>query len=426
MWRKYGMAAILVLICFSGCSGQVDKSVVTERKEKIQEQAGISEMEETEITDEVAEDKSVLEKGYNLPVDSTVWNEEKNIIVDILKKTEPLYRKCRPDAYGNIILTDKIAEKMLNVISEDGTPAYFKLYTGMWKWKQMDSFLKEIKKGNRSKISVCELHEDGGISRETFHYDGSDLYVLYSNCIWNEEGEPELTTISYNRIKRWDYTKKGWFLYELCVPEYPEVTEMVDGCCMFRVKRQKKKYLAFAEKYLIPIGYQGNNLFCSNWDEEHIQNIDYNALYEFLYQIEYKKQLVLPENKEWMEKKEFEALISSYLPVSHEQIRKYAVFDKKKKGYLWCRLGCFNYTLSFVYQSIPEITEIRNCEDGSLELTVDAVCESLYDDKVFSHVVKIRVLEDGHIQFIGNRMKGKGYVSLPEYQYRLGKKKEDY
>ena len=29
--------------------------------------------------------------------------------------------------------------------------------------------------------------------------------------------------------KEWKYTDKGWFCYELCVPEPPEVSEIVDG-----------------------------------------------------------------------------------------------------------------------------------------------------------------------------------------------------
>ena len=45
-----------------------------------------------------------------------------------------------------------------------------------------------------------------------------------------------ITYISYTHIKEWKFTDKGYFCYELCVPEYPEVTEIVDGSCMVRVK----------------------------------------------------------------------------------------------------------------------------------------------------------------------------------------------
>ncbi len=38
-----------------------------------------------------------------------------------------------------------------------------------------------------------------------------------------------LPYISYTRLKEWKYTDKGWFCYELCVPEPPEVSEIMDG-----------------------------------------------------------------------------------------------------------------------------------------------------------------------------------------------------
>ena len=33
-----------------------------------------------------------------------------------------------------------------------------------------------------------------------------------------------------------EYTEKGWFCYELCVPEPPEVSEIMDGSCLIRIK----------------------------------------------------------------------------------------------------------------------------------------------------------------------------------------------
>ena len=51
------------------------------------------------------------------------------------------------------------------------------------------------------------------------------------------------------------------------------------------------------KKCVLPLGYQGNNLLCSNWDREHLEGLDYNGLYEYLYQMKYQKRFVMEEGK---------------------------------------------------------------------------------------------------------------------------------
>ncbi len=90
------------------------------------------------------------------------------------------------------------------------------------------------------------------------------MYVLSASAAWIKENEPEVTYVSYTRIKEWQYTDKGWFCYELCVPEPLEVTEIVDGSRMIRVKPMSEMNREYSEKYVLGLSYQGNNLLCSN------------------------------------------------------------------------------------------------------------------------------------------------------------------
>ena len=62
----------------------------------------------------------------------------------------------------------------------------------------------------------------------------------------------------------------------MCVPEYPEVTEMVDGSCLIRIKPMSDNKRKLSRKCVRGLAYQGNNILCSNWDQEHMQKIDYN------------------------------------------------------------------------------------------------------------------------------------------------------
>ena len=85
------------------------------------------------------------------------------------------------------------------------------------------------------------------------------MYLLAVRAVWNEEGDPVIAYRSYTRMKEWRYTEKGWFAYELCVPEPPEVSEIVDGSCMIRVKPLDAECIELSKKCVLPLGYQGNN-----------------------------------------------------------------------------------------------------------------------------------------------------------------------
>ena len=119
-------------------------------------------------------------------------------------------------------------------------------------------------------------------------------------------------------------------------------------------------------------------------------------------------------------KGEFERLIMEYLPVTAEEIQDYAAFDKEKQTYAWVRLGCFNYAPAYFGTSFPEVTDIRENEDGTVTLTVDAVCSMiLCDDAVITHELTVRFSEDGGFQYLGNNILDDGISNIPDYQYRI-------
>ena len=136
------------------------------------------------------------------------------------------------------------------------------------------------------------MHTDGGIGRRKYIYNGKEMYVLAASASWDNNNKPVVTYISSSRIKNWRYSEKGWFCYEVCVPEYPEVSEMVDGSFLVRVKPINSKKRKYSKKYVFGLGYQGNNLLCSDWNASHIKDLDFNGMYEYLYKINIKRNLI--------------------------------------------------------------------------------------------------------------------------------------
>ena len=119
-------------------------------------------------------------------------------------------------------------------------------------------------------------------------------------------------------------------------------------------------------------------------------------------------------------KEEFENLIMEYLPVTAEQIREYAVFDEKNQTYYWARLGCSNYAPTFFGTSLPEVIDIKENEDGTITLTVEAVCDMVIcDDAVITHELTVKFADDGSFQYLGNKILDDGIKEIPAYQYRI-------
>ena len=124
--------------------------------------------------------------------------------------------------------------------------------------------------------------------------------------------------------------KMGGFAMN-CVPEPPEVTEIMDGSCLIRIIPMPEKERELTKLCVQEIGYQGNNLLCSNWNLDSLDTLDYNGLYEYLYRMKYGECFPSEKYQEGIPKEEFESLIMDYLPVSAENLQQYAEFDEKAK-----------------------------------------------------------------------------------------------
>ena len=366
-----------------------------------------------------------LEKGYDLPVSAQENEEAKRDSMQIMSGLEHIYRNADKGDSLNVVLDNKSICKMIKKIKQQGySVTVSEDYSNMENYKRFSSFLAKAQKKQKGSGVIYEVHSEGSIGREKFIYDGKDMFLLASNASWDDNGKPIITFVSYTRIKKWRYSRKGWFCYELCVPEYPEVTEMVDGSCLIRIKPMSDNKRKLSRKCVRGLAYQGNNILCSNWDQEHMQKIDYNGLYEYLYAMKYKKKFNGKKYPSGIPKDQFEQLIMEYLPVSREEIEKYASYNEKKKTYDWMRLGCFNYAPNFFGTSIPEVTKIKHNSNGTVTLTVDAVCEMvLCNEAVITHELTVKFNKDGSFRYLGNKILNGGIKKIPEYQYRILKEK---
>ena len=413
--KKRDILLVIMLLCcvsFCACNNGRERTEIvsdSEAKEDI--------TEESTETDRIA-------KGYDLLVSDSERKEAEDDCKEKMELIAELYKNADKGYASNVIIADEIIDQMVEKLKSIGcSVTVTALYSDMENYKELEDFLNASIAG-RSGSAVCyEIHSDGGVGRYKYIYDGKDMYILSAKAAWSDDDKPVITYISYTRIKEWKFTDKGWFCYELCVPEYPEVTEIVDGSCMVRVKPITEKNREMSEKCVLGLAYQGNNLLCSDWDIDHVENLDYNGMYEYLYAMKYQEQFPSENYPDGIPKDEFERLIMEYLPVTAEEIESYAVFDEEKQTYMWERLGCFNYAPTYFGTSFPEVTDIRENKDGTVTLTVDAVCSMiLCDDAVITHELTVKFAEDGSFRYLGNKILDDGLSNIPEYQYRIVRK----
>lgn len=364
--------------------------------------------------------EEMLEKGYNLPLSQSAEEEAEADCKKAMERIRGIYAGSDKGNSLNPTPDGESISKMYEALRETGCPVTAAgFHYTMGNYEKMEQFLEECLDGSEGELTLYYITAGGGINRSRFLFDGTQLYVIDTISTWNAKDDPAIAGSSLNRIKDWEYTEKGWFAYEYCMPEYPDVTELANGNNLLRVKPMEEAYIKIAEEYLLPIGYLGNNLLRSNWDAGHLEELDYNGLYEYLFALKYEKSMGLGTYADGIPKEEFETLMTEYLPVTVEELARYAVYDGEKQTYGWKRLGPLTYMANWFSNSIPEVREIQENPDGTTSLTIDAVCEAMGEDRVMSHVLTLQIREDGSARYLGNQVLEDGLEKITEYQYRL-------
>ena len=362
------------------------------------------------------------EKEYDLPIDEEKKKEVVNDCKKIMESIRNIYSEFNGRQEADQNAATQMMERMKAVIKQNGNPVIgSNCYSVMDNYQKMEQFLKSAEQKEKGNVILYEADIDGGITRKEYNYDGKEMCEMSAKMIWSEDAEPILTDISLSKIKKWTYTKNGNFCYELCVPEPPEVTEIIDGSCIIRVKPLSEECREYSEKYVGTLGYQGNNLLCSNWNGENMQRLDYNGIFEYFYKMKYGKKFTAEKEAVRIPAKEFESVIMTYLPVTKEELKKWAVYDKQSNSYIWKQLGCSNYTPTHFGMSLPEVTEVRHNEDGTIVLTIHAVCGSVMcNDAVITHELTIKFQKDRSVKYLENRILDDGMDYIPRYRYRSG------
>ena len=140
-------------------------------------------------------------------------------------------------------------------------------------------------------------------------------------------------------------------------------------------------------KYILPIGYELNNMFLTDWSEEDFGDLDFYDALDLFYR----------ENH--MENGEFTA---GNAKETSEVLQSKTVYHPEEKVYEYKPRGVEE--AEYPEYPYPEVVGYVKNNDGTVTLKVQAVFPYKGLSKLYTHEVTVRDMEDGSIQYVANRV----------------------
>ena len=312
---------------------------------------------------------------------------------------------------SNIVLDEETVHKMTEAIASQGLSATCGSYDyNMLNYEKVDKELRDAAEGKVSETGFYEITTSGYIRYWGVKSENLELTVTYANASFNEEMELQIRQIEKFKAYDWEYTEKGWLIWEKALSQ----NEEMDMHSFFRILPLEEKCREFGNKYIRPVSYFCNNVFLVNWDVDSMDKIEFNDLYDFLYEMKFGRNLDEEKMQAGIEKGEFESVIQTFFDISQEELESFARYNSQQGIYPWEPIGAWNRVQQF--QPFPEVVKCTENQDGTWTLFVEAIFVEKGSDCYFKHTVTMKE-EDGRWIYTGNRIE-EGEERLPGYKPR--------
>lgn len=278
---------------------------------------------------------------------------------------------------------------------------------------QVDDALRDALAGKDAETEFFQVNAALVFRYYHLAFVENELIVTSAGAMFGEDMEPVLQQIEKIRAYRWEYTEKGWLIWEKALSRNQEM----DMHIFCRVLPLEEPCREIAEQYIVPVSYFCNNLFLADWDMASMDKIEFNDLFEFLYAKETGKRLEEEAYTDGIPKQEFETVIGRYFDISVEQLEQFARYDGGTGRYPWSAVGIRN-RVQQLQPSFPEVVRCAENGDGTVTAYVEAVSIEEGLDCYYAHEVTLRRKEDGRYVYAGNRVDREHSFCVPAYRAR--------
>lgn len=309
----------------------------------------------------------------------------------------------------------RLEENGLSVIdSSDTCPGYLKNAADFRR------FLDSVRGEKNAVQEVFAIRSTGALEYRRFVQDGKDTNVY--SMVRSLDGSEE-TSYAAHRIYGWKLTQRDNFFYRI----NPEDDPHYQNYALIRLQQPDETLWELYSKYILAGGYTATNIFLTDWTEENFSPLCFNDVWMYLYRHQTGQQFS-PEDCQydterrcyWIPADEFEPILLPFFRLNAAGLRAAAGYDAEKNCYPWREIESNDYTILLTYYRIePEVTAFSVNADGTITLTVEAVCTDLGMDCLFSHAVTVRPVGENGFQFVSNRVLSQTEYGLPYCQPRL-------
>lgn len=287
-------------------------------------------------------------------------------------------------------------EQRKNVVEQLGNAGFVAVEenTNMQNYAKIEQFYADYQNGQDSMITIYDVHRDGVIGAVTFVYREAKLQTYYIGIQWKEEGIPKIEGTSVSDVAEIKLTEKGYFIYA-----YENVIAHASLRQYWRIKPLSEECRELTRKYLSGLSYVNYNVLVTNWDSSNVEDILMPCMFEDIYRIA-TGEILKAENGQ-IPAEEYEKIMTTYFPVSVEQVREHCGYDANSNSYP------YEMIYARPYPPFGEVVDYKYHDDGTITLIVDGVWADYNSDFAFQNVIVVQPFEDGTFRYLSNAIEEK-------------------
>ena len=243
-------------------------------------------------------------------------------------------------------------------------------------------------------VTILEVRSDGTIGATTFIYRDKLLQTYYVGIGWKEGGTPEIKETLISDIAELKLTEKGYFIYA-----YENINIYGNLRQYWRIKPLSDKCRELTEKYISGLSYVNYNMLVTDWGSSNVEDILMPCMFEDMYRIYTGENLSVENDK--IPAELYEKVMTTYFPVSKEQLRQHCGYDEKSNSYPYERIEASQYP------PFGEVVDYTENGDGTITLMVDGVWPDYNSDCAFTNQIVIQPFKDGTFKYLSNSIEEK-------------------
>ena len=319
---------------------------------------------------------------------------------EIISVCIDLYEKAEEE---NKLADLETIRSIVNRLGENGYSAVdSRNQINMTEPEKVVEFCEKVDAQEEAEITILEISYLGGFVKYDLHTKGGNVDVVRSYYKY-ENGNMKREVIGNYQAEYWNYTEegsvsnvaeiklteKGYFIYA-----YEYVIAHASLRQYWRIEPLSEECRKLTQEYISGLSYVNYNVLVTNWNSSNVKDILMPCMYEDIYRISTGENL---KTEDWkIPAEEYERIMTTYFPVSIEQLREYCGYDEGSNSY--------EYEMIYAspYPPFGEVVDYTKNADGTITLIVDGVWPDYNSDLAFRNTVVVQPFEDGTFRYLSN------------------------